>query len=247
MARRCIDDRPENRATRTRRGVAALALIAFGAVACGRSAGERTNVLVPHGEAELVVMDFATPITLDPLPAGWHHRTFWTRAPMQMSFAVKDGVPALRLATAGTASMLFHHVDVDLVDYPILSWRWYVEQPIDSPLDERTREGDDHPARLFLTFHTNDGEDRSMEVIWGNRLLHRGDYKYIGGFAHYVANGGNENVGRWHRETIDLRQIYRTVWPDAAPAHVYEIALFCDSDDTKTASISYFADLALSR
>ncbi len=228
-----------------RRHAAALTLLALALLGCGRSAGERTAVLMPHGEPTVLVMDFARPMALDPLPPGWHHRTFWTHAPMTMAFAVKDGVPALRLETHGTASMLFRHVDIDLADYPTLTWRWFVEQPIDSPLDERTRAGDDHPARLFLTFHTATGDERSLEVIWGNRLLHRGDYKYIGKFAHYVADGGNENAGRWQRETVDLSQVYRTVWPDAAPAHLYEVALFCDSDDTQTASISYFAEVAL--
>ena len=36
---------------------------------------------------------------------------------------------------------LFRHVDIDLAAYPMLAWRWYIELPIRSPLDERTREG----------------------------------------------------------------------------------------------------------
>jgi hypothetical protein len=35
--------------------------------------------------------------------------------------------------------MLFRHVDIDLAAYPMLAWRWYIELPIRSPLDERTR------------------------------------------------------------------------------------------------------------
>src|SRR6516165_1274523 len=53
----------------------------------------------------------------------------------------------------------------------------------------RVGEGDDHPARLFLRFATDRGEKRAMEVIWGNRLK-PGDYKYIGGFPHFVADAG---------------------------------------------------------
>src|SRR3989442_724563 len=135
--------------------------------ACDR-ARERTNVLTGRGEPELTVMDFSAPFSLDPPPAGWYHRTFWTRGPMQMAFAVKDGVPALRFETRSTASMLFRHVDLDLADYQFLIWRWYIEKPIESPLDEHTREGDDHPARLFLVFQTATSEERRMEIIWGN-------------------------------------------------------------------------------
>lgn len=211
--------------------------------ACDRGR-ERTNVLAAHGESEVVVMDFSAPFPLDPPPAGWYHRTFWTRAPMQMSFAVKDGVPAMRFETRSTASMLFRHVDLNLADYRFLIWRWYIEQPIESPLDERTHAGDDHPARFFLVFRTAAGEERRMEIIWGNKLK-AGDYKYIGGFPHYVADGGDENIRQWRTEEIDLQQVYRHVWPDDAPAHLIDIAVFCDSDDTHSHSISYFADVRM--
>ena len=79
--------------------------------------------------------------------------------------------------------------------------------PFRSPLDERTREGDDHPARLLLCFVENRGEKRAMEVIWGNRRK-RGDYKYIGGFPHLVADAGDERVGHWLDHRIDLACVY---------------------------------------
>jgi hypothetical protein len=62
------------------------------------------------------------------------------------------------------------------------------------------------PARLFLRFVTDRGEKRAMEVIWGNRLK-PGDYKYIGSFPHFVADAGDERVGYWLDERIDLARI----------------------------------------
>jgi hypothetical protein len=114
--------------------------------------GGRGEVLKPDGGPIVTVMDFERSFPLDPLPSGWRHRKFWTRSPMNMAFAIKDGVPGMRFETHDSASMLFRHVDIDLAAYPMLAWRWYIERPIRSPLDERTREGDDHPARLFLRF-----------------------------------------------------------------------------------------------
>jgi len=81
-------------------------------------------------------------------------------------------------------------------------------------------------------------------VIWGNRLK-AGEYKYNRGFPHFVADGGDERVGRWLDEKIDLAAIYAEIWKDAARAHLVDIAVFCDSDDTHTASISYFAYVGL--
>ena len=39
---------------------------------------------------------------------------------------------------------------------------------------------------------------------------------------------------------MDLASVYVEIWKDAVPAHLVDIAVFCDSDDTHTASISYF-------
>ena len=83
-----------------------------------------------------------------------------------------------------------------------------------------------------------------MEVIWGNRLRPR-DYKYIGSFPHFVADAGDDRVGRWLDERIDLARVYAEIWKDAAPVHLVDVAVFCDSDDTHTASISYFAYVRL--
>ena len=231
-------------ALRTKAPWLVLVVALAAAVAVGRT--QRLNVLLPSGERALVVMDFAVPFPLDPPPAGWYHRRFWTRPPMQMSFATKDGVPALRLATHASASMLVRHVDVDVAAYPVLMWRWYIEHPIVSDRDERTREGDDHPARLFLAFRTDTGESRRMEIIWGNKLR-AGDYKFIGGFPHYVADGGDDRLGGWRDETVDLRPVLRHIWPDGASARLLDIALFCDSDETRTSSVAYVADVRLIR
>jgi hypothetical protein len=65
-----------------------------------------------------------------------------------------------------------------------------------------------------------------MEVIWGNRLK-PGDYKYIGGFPHFVADAGENRVGRWLDEKIDLVRVYAEIWKDAAPAHLVDVAVFC--------------------
>ena len=85
-----------------------------------------------------------------------------------------------------------------------------------------------------------------MEIIWGNKLK-AGDYKYIGGFPHYVADGSNENIRQWRSEQVDLREVYRHLWPDGAPAHLIDIAIFCDSDETNSHTVSYFADVKLRR
>lgn len=215
-------------------------------ISCRGGFGERSHVLKPNGEEEIVIMDFSIPLSLDPIEPGWYHRKFFWHQPMDIEFVKKDNIPAIKLSTNDTASMLIRHVEISLEEYPLLSWRWFIEQPIVSELDETTREGDDHPARFFIAFETLSGESRHMEIIWGNKLK-AGDYKYIGQFPHYVAGGGDENTNRWFEEDVNLLEIYHKIWPDQRPARMTEIGLFCDSDDTDTQSVSYFANVRVKR
>ena len=85
---------------------------------------------------------------------------------------------------------------------------------------------------------------RAMEVIWGNRLK-PGEYKYIGGFPHFVADACEDRIGRWLDERIHLARVYDEIRKDVRLPHLVDIAVFCDSDDTHTASISYFAYVRL--
>ena len=167
---------------------------------------------------------------------------------MEISFVRKDGRDAVRLATQDSASMLFRWVDVELDRYPFLSWDWNIEVPIETEADELTGAGDDHPARLYLGFMSASGDEHAMEIIWGNRVLGRGDWKHLEflglfSFPHYTANGGADQVGRWHHERVSLKELYESLWEESEGARLVEIALFSDTDATGAKSTAYFAEI----
>jgi hypothetical protein len=49
-----------------------------------------------------------------------------------------------------------------------------------------------------------------------------------------VADAGQDRVGHWIDERIDLAHIYAEIWKDVAPVHLVDVAVFCDSEDTHT-------------
>lgn len=164
---------------------------------------------------------------------------------MSLKQVIKGESQALRCETDASGSIFGRFTDINLGDYPSIAWTWLIEKPIESTLDERTVEGDDHPARLFIAFDDTEGARHFVEIIWSNKLFKPGEYKYIRDFPHYVANGGNSNVGEWHEEKVDLLGIYRTTTKRTDTPRVKFISIFCDSDDTKTSSIAYFGKVWL--
>ena len=204
-----------------------------------RNRDQPVNPVIATGQPLVTLMDFSQGFSLNALPPGWIHRKFWTHPAMQLSFVTKDGVPALRCETTAGGSIFGRWTGVNIVDYPQLAWRWYVETPIASAIDERTPAGDDHPIRWFLAFTDSEGHDHHAEIIWGNKLLKRGDWKVIGTFVHYVADGGDANIGQWRDETADLVAIYRKASGRTDTARLTQLAIFCDSDDTGGHTIAY--------
>jgi hypothetical protein len=50
---------------------------------------------------------------------------------------------------------------------------------------------------------------------------------------------GEDRVGRWIDERIDLAHIYSEIRKDAAPAHLVDVAVFCDSPGSRNISVRH--------
>lgn len=197
------------------------------------------------GASQIVLIDetFQT----EPLSAGWGHRTFFAVTPTRYSIENIDNRSVLQCQTDNSGSILARHTDIQLSDYPMLSWSWKIATPIESDLDEDSQQGDDHPARFFVRFAGEDGTRRAVEIIWSNKKYVAGDYKIINDFYHYVANGLNQNVGTWHDQSIDLMQVYKDIGGTAAEPTLTLLGFFCDSDNTGAESLAYFSDVRLEK
>jgi Protein of unknown function (DUF3047) len=228
-----------------------IALVGYVALQRLTSPPPPVNPVLAGAEPTVTLMDFAAPPALQPLTPGWWHVGFLTKPKMDVSFVEKDQVKALRCETNGSGSIFGRHTDIDLAAFPRLTWSWLIEQPVVATIPETESEGDDHPARFLLEF--NDGEQRThhMEIIWSNGAFKAGQWKYIHNFPHYVANGGDaksgENTKQWFKENVNLLELYRTAFKRTDAPRLVNISIFCDTDETGTHSIAYFADVKLEK
>ncbi len=197
--------------------------------------------LVSNGEPVHLLEGLET----EALSDGWLHRTFFRIKPTDYRVTEEDGTRVLRCTTDNSASILARDTKISVAKLPMLSWRWKVTQPIESDVDEASEDGDDHPVRLYLRFSNEDGETQGAEIIWSNEKYAPGDYKIIGSFYHYVANGLSENTQQWHNQTVDLGQLYSDIG-GTGTATLETLGFFCDSDNTGSRSDGLFGDVTLS-
>jgi Protein of unknown function (DUF3047) len=209
------------------------------------------NPVLAGGGPSVALMDFSQPFSLSPPAAGWWHLNFITKPEMKLSFVEKEGMKALRCETSASGSIFGRHTDIDLGTFPTLTWSWLIETPVVSAIAETESKGDDHPARFMVQFTDAEKSVHYMEIIWSNGAFKPGQWKYIGSFAHYVANGGDartgENTKRWFAEKVNLMDLYRTATKRTDTPRLTNLAIFCDTDDTGGKSVAYFGKAELSR
>ncbi len=206
---------------------------------------ESNPIVAEDGAESVVVLPWESVGNYEEPNLGWVHSQFWMVQPMRLSRGETLGKMALKCETNSTASILSRTTDIEVGDYPILVWDWLIDHPISSTADEATEAGDDHPARLILKMEDREGGEYAFEIIWSNQKYEPGDYKYIGDFAHYVANGLDENAGVWQHQEVNLMEVYREIYGRSDFPILKSIGIFCDSDNTGSRSIAYFTDVEM--
>jgi hypothetical protein len=94
----------------------------------------------------------------DDLPPGWKPLTFKKIKKHTLYRLVKDGdTTVMKAVSNGSASGLTREISIDLKEYPIIQWRWKVENILEKG-DVHRKEGDDYPARVYIAFKYEAGK-----------------------------------------------------------------------------------------
>ena len=105
-----------------------------------------------QGGAVLEVARFSAGQPGPDLPEGWKPLTFKKIAKLTTYEVVKDGEHVVVKATSdASASGLTKEVKIDPKEFPVVRWRWKVDNLLKNS-DVTRKDGDDYPARLYITF-----------------------------------------------------------------------------------------------
>lgn len=168
----------------------------------------------------------------------------------QTEYTVIDlvGEKVLMARSSGTASALIFHEKYSLSDYPILSWRWKVENILDKG-DAHTKNGDDYAVRIFVIFpHWFFPMTRSINYIWANKLPQGSIFPniHVPSAVMLAVQSGPENIGRWMSESRNVREDYRRIFGEEPPA-VGAIAIMTDTDDTGETAVGWYDDVRIEK
>lgn len=156
-----------------------------------------------------------------------------------------DGRAVVRATSRGTASGLFLKRRIDLEETPILEWTWRVEGTL-GDIDERTREGDDYSARVYVI--RSDPvffwRTRAVNYVWASTRTVGETWPnaYTDGARHIAVQSGDALAGQWLDERRNVRADFRTLFGKDV-RYIDAIALMSDTDNTSGATVAYYGDI----
>ena len=204
------------------------------------------------------------------IPPQWVPLTFRNIENLTRYTLVSDnGGTVLKADSSKSASGLMRRFDdrrIELKDYPILKWRWKVGNLIKGA-DIATREGDDYPARVYVTFRYDPeraGAGMRMQYalaksLYGEYPPHAGinyvwDGKapvgtmlpnaYTARAMMFVVESGPKRVGEWIEMERNVYEDYKHAFKQEPPP-VSGIAVMTDTDQTGEAATAWYGDIEL--
>lgn len=175
--------------------------------------------------------------------SDWQPKVFSGKT--SYSLESTDGRTALRADSKAAASGLIRKVNVNLNTTPILHWSWKVDNLL-AGADERSRAGDDYPARVYVVFSGGAAFWRTIAInyVWSNKQPINSNWRnaFTGNARMIAMQSGSGRVGEWVEERRDVLADYRRLF-GAEPGNVDAVAIMTDTDNTSTAATAWYGDI----
>lgn len=157
----------------------------------------------------------------------------------------ESGTSVLRATAVNSASVLYRQEAVDLASTPWLEWSWKIESTYNG-IDEKTKTGDDFPARLYVTAQKGflPWESIAINYVWSS-------HSPIGSFwfSPYTKNsimvavqGGNSLAGQWVNQRRNIAEDFKDLF-NIDVKKLSGFAVMVDGDNSSQSGTAYFGNI----
>ena len=174
----------------------------------------------------------------------------WTSKSFQgdtlYSIVSSNGEKVLQATSSNAASGLIFERKIDILKYPILSWRWKVENVLERG-DARNKATDDYAARIYVTFpHWYYPKTTSLNYIWANRLPKGTSIPspFTANSMMFAVESGKEKIGQWVSMQRNLVDDYRLAFGKEPPGTAI-LSIMTDTENTGSKARAWYDDIIL--
>lgn len=201
------------------------------------------------------------------LPEGWQPLTFKKITSHTRYSLVKDGDSVVvKAVSEASASGLIRNIRIDPQKYPIVQWRWKVTNVYKNS-DVTQKDGDDYPARIYITFEYDPGKIGFFDKIKYNLIKQfYGEYPPIGAINYIwaskapigtiapnpytertkmiVVESGKKELDTWITEERNILGDFVAAF-GGTPPMISGIGIMTDSDNTQESATAFYGDILL--
>jgi hypothetical protein len=205
----------------------------------------------------------------DDLPAGWKPLAFKKIEKHTIYKLYQDGDTAVVKAVShASASGLIREITINPKEYPIVQWRWKVENILERG-DVHRKEGDDYPARIYIAFEYDASKLSFFErVEYGAAKLLYGQYPPLGAINYIwesrapagtivsnsftsrvkmiVVESGGGKLNQWIGEERNVFEDYMKAFGKEPPL-ISGVAIMTDTDNTGESATAYYGDIQFTK
>jgi hypothetical protein len=220
-----------------------------------------------QGDAVLEVGKFSAAAPGTEFPENWKPLLFPKIKRHTVYTLVREGESVVvKAVSEASSSGLTREITIDPKEYPVVQWRWKVVNLL-TKSDVTRKDGDDYPARLYITFAYDSSkvgfyEKAKYETA---RFLY-GQYPPLGALNYIwdskaakgavvpnpftdrammiVVESGGADVNRWITEERNLYADYKAAFGEEPPL-ISGIAIMTDTDNTGESATAFYGDIVL--
>ncbi|VAW91038.1 hypothetical protein MNBD_GAMMA23-2575 [hydrothermal vent metagenome] len=221
------------------------------------------------GNRRITAGNFSTQKISSITPEKWQAMKFDNIDTETAYFLTRDNNQTVFKAVSNAAaSGYIHKISIDPKQYPILTWSWKIDNLIKKS-NINTKEGDDYPARIYVTFEYDTerlsgwesfkvgfykaiyGEYPPLAVlnyVWANKksVGYTTPNAYTKRVQMLVAQSGQTHVGKWVKQQANIYDDYKRVFGEV-PMKITAIAIMTDTDNTLESATAYYGDIYFSQ
>lgn len=225
----------------------------------------RPDVARAQTDGTIAAGMFSASSTGQALPAGWRPLSFSGIERHSVYTLVRDGGSVVvRAESEQSASGLIRAIAIDPARYPVIRWRWKVDNILRNG-DASRKEGDDYPARVYITFafdpdragylerleqqaarlvYGRDTPYRAIAYIWGSNTPAGTmiENPYTDRTMMFVVRSGTGKLRQWVTERRNVYDDYKRAFGEE-PTAITGIAIMTDTDNTRESATAWYGDI----
>jgi len=174
---------------------------------------------------------------------GWEAKSF--KGETYYTLTDNKDSRVLKAESNNSASGMVREIKIDLKQTPVLHWSWKTDDIFEG-IDERTKKGDDYPARVYVVFSGGlfFWKTRAINYVWSSNqpVGSKWANAYTDNAQMIAVESGKKRSGQWLHEQRNVLDDYHQLFGEDAE-FADAVAIMTDTDNSGLRTTAWYGDI----